>query len=169
MHSKGLAQGLDNNVHSFAHRHVSKIPAGSSLSVFCRRRSTRPHLAPSSPLPLKCRATKSDPQNPSSTLPPALKNPREAVERGLELQKEKNFAEAVSLYKMAMQANPNDDEARAAQYNMGCAYAKLKKWREATDCVVSAINDYNLKLSVALQVWEAERGTLCICFVKQGL
>lgn len=75
------------------------------------------------------------------------------MERGLAAFKErKDYAGAVKLYQMAMQAQPNEDEARAALYNMGCAHAKLKQWKEATDCVMSAINDYNLRLSVALRV-----------------
>lgn len=46
---------------------------------------------------------------------------------------------------------PNDDETRAALYNMGCALAKQRKWAEAAESIVKAINDYSLKLSVALK------------------
>lgn len=46
---------------------------------------------------------------------------------------------------------PNDDEARAALYNLGCALAKQKKWAEASESIVTAINAYKLKLSVALK------------------
>jgi len=63
----------------------------------------------------------------------------------------KDYAEAVRLYKLAMEMKPNDDEARAALYNMGCAQAKMKQWQPATDNILSAINDYGLKLSVALK------------------
>jgi len=97
------------------------------------------------------RAAKQEEASKAVATPP--KTAREAVEQGLVAFKErKDYAGAVKLYQMAMKANPDDDEARAALYNMGCAYAKLKQWREATDCVVSAINDYNLKLTVALRV-----------------
>jgi tetratricopeptide (TPR) repeat protein len=75
------------------------------------------------------------------------------VELGLKAFKEdRAYEDSVRLYKIAMDSRPNEDEARAAMYNMGCAYVKLKQWQEATNCIVSAINDYNLKLSVALQV-----------------
>ncbi|KAF5834070.1 hypothetical protein DUNSADRAFT_9420 [Dunaliella salina] len=96
------------------------------------------------------KAAKQDEAAPGQAVAP--KSAREAVEQGLAAFKERrDYAGAVRLYQMGMQMKPNDDEARAALYNMGCAYAKLKRWQESTDCVVSAINDYNLKLSVALQ------------------
>ncbi|GFH31494.1 acetylglucosaminyltransferase, partial [Haematococcus lacustris] len=50
-----------------------------------------------------------------------------------------------------MEMKPTDDEARAALYNMGCVLVKQKQWAPAAACVVKAINDYGLKLSVALQ------------------
>ena len=84
---------------------------------------------------------------------PQPKNAREAVESALRVQKEqKDYMEAVRLYSLAMEMKPNGDEARAALYNMGCALVKLKQWSKATQCVQRAVNDYNLKLSVALKV-----------------
>lgn len=77
---------------------------------------------------------------------------RDAVETGLQEFRGKAYAEAVRLYDAAMALGPNEDEARAALYNKGCALAKLRQWRPASDAVTSAINDYNLKLSVALAV-----------------
>uniref|UniRef100_A0A061RBA2 Uncharacterized protein n=1 Tax=Tetraselmis sp. GSL018 TaxID=582737 RepID=A0A061RBA2_9CHLO len=47
--------------------------------------------------------------------------------------------------------DPNADEARAAHYNSACCYTKLRKWDEAADSVVSAVNDYDLKFIVALK------------------
>lgn len=47
--------------------------------------------------------------------------------------------------------NPNEEEITAALYNLGCAHAKLKQWKPATEALVKAINDHRLKLSVALQ------------------
>eukprot|EP00198_Chlamydomonas_reinhardtii_P013350 XP_001702687.1 predicted protein [Chlamydomonas reinhardtii] len=46
---------------------------------------------------------------------------------------------------------PNDDEARAALYNLGCALTKQKKFSEAVEAIERAINDYGLKLIVALR------------------
>lgn len=81
------------------------------------------------------------------------KNARDAIETGtLVLKDKQDYVEAVRLYNLAMQMNPNDDEARAALYNMGCAYAKQKQWQKSTDAILRAINDYQLKLSVALRV-----------------
>ena len=50
-----------------------------------------------------------------------------------------------------MQLQPSDDEARAALYNSACCYTKQKRWQPAVDAVVSAVNDYDLKLSVAVK------------------
>lgn len=69
---------------------------------------------------------------------------------------------------------PNDDEARAALYNLGCALTKQKKFSEAVEAIERAINDYGLKLIVALRVrgsgglrrggvWcGCSRGKLCV-------
>lgn len=51
----------------------------------------------------------------------------------------------------AMTKRPNSDEARAATYNLACAYTKLKRWQEAADMVRSAVNDHDLKLIVAMK------------------
>jgi tetratricopeptide (TPR) repeat protein len=75
-----------------------------------------------------------------------------AIERGLEEFERGNVAEAVALFEAAMDLSPDADEARAALYNSACGYAKQKRWREATDAVARAINDYDLKLQVALEV-----------------
>lgn len=78
---------------------------------------------------------------------------KDAIERGTQVFKDnKDYAEAVRLYTIAMEMRPNDDEARAALYNMGCAQVKLKQWKPATDNILQAINKHNLKLSVALKV-----------------
>ena len=51
-----------------------------------------------------------------------------------------------------MDLNPTDDEAMAALYNLGCALSKDKQWKAAADAIVLAINDYRLRLAVALKV-----------------
>ncbi|GAX77479.1 hypothetical protein CEUSTIGMA_g4923.t1 [Chlamydomonas eustigma] len=80
------------------------------------------------------------------------KSAKEAVESGLLLfNDKKNYAEAIQLFNTAMQLQPTEDEAMAALYNLGCAYAKMKQWKPASEAIVRAINDYRLKLSVALK------------------
>jgi len=74
------------------------------------------------------------------------------VERGQECFDEKDYAEALRLFKAALELSPNKDEACAALYNKACAHARLKNWQEAADDVVSAVNDYGLKLDVAVKV-----------------
>lgn len=66
---------------------------------------------------------------------------------------EESLAEALRLFQAALEMQPSDDEARAALYNSACCYAKQKRWQPAVDAVVSAVNDYDLKLSVAVKVW----------------
>lgn len=56
-----------------------------------------------------------------------------------------------------MKLDPSDDEARAALYNSACCYTKLKRWQLAVDATVSAVNDYDLKLSVAVKASYSSR------------
>ena len=65
---------------------------------------------------------------------------------------EADVAEALRLFQGALQMQPSADEARAALYNSACCYTKQKQWQAAVDAVVSAVNDYDLKFSVANQV-----------------
>lgn len=82
----------------------------------------------------------------------APKTAREAVERGQEAFDRGEYAEALQLFNAVMDMRPNEDEARAALYNSACAHARLKNWQEAADGVVRAVNDYSLKLEVAVKV-----------------
>lgn len=77
---------------------------------------------------------------------------REAVEGGLTSFQKKSYEEAVKQFNAALELNPTEDEAMAALYNLGCAYTKQKKWKLASEAIIRAINDYKLKLSVALKV-----------------
>ena len=69
------------------------------------------------------------------------------------LFKEKQYKEALRLYEEAMQMKPNDDEARAAQYNAACVHVQQKQWQKAVDCIKEAVNVYGLKASVVMSVW----------------
>lgn len=79
-------------------------------------------------------------------------NAKDAVNTGLKVfNEEKNYQEAVRLFKMAMELKPSEEEASAAMFNLGCAYAKTKQWKEAADAITEAINKYNLRLAAALK------------------
>lgn len=74
------------------------------------------------------------------------------MERGQKSFDQNDYAEALRLFKAALELSPNEDEACAALYNKACAHARLKNWQEAANDVVSAVNDYGLKLDVAVKV-----------------
>lgn len=59
--------------------------------------------------------------------------------------------EALDGYQAALSLRPNADEARAAHYNSACCYARLERWEEAADAVITAVNDFDLKFMVALK------------------
>jgi tetratricopeptide (TPR) repeat protein len=73
------------------------------------------------------------------------------IETGLKQFEQGDAQGALKLFQRALELNPNDDEARAALYNSACAFTKLKRWDEAANAVISAVNDRNLKLAVALR------------------
>ncbi|WIA22086.1 hypothetical protein OEZ85_004429 [Tetradesmus obliquus] len=50
-----------------------------------------------------------------------------------------------------MELNPSSEEAAAALFNLGCAYAKQRKFKEASEAIGEAINEHSLKISVALK------------------
>lgn len=88
---------------------------------------------------------------------PTPTTPKAAVEAGLkEFQESKDYAEAVRLFKAALELNPSSEEAAAALFNLGCAHAKMRNFKAAAEAIGTAINDHNLKLTVALKVstWE---------------
>lgn len=76
---------------------------------------------------------------------------KQAVELGLQRFEAGDAQAALDLFLRAQQLRPNDDELRAALYNAACAFTKLKRWSEATDAVMKAVNQYDLKLAVALR------------------
>ena len=56
------------------------------------------------------------------------------------------------MFQEALTLQPSRDEARAALYNSACCYAKQRQWQPAVDAVTAAVNDYDLKLTVAINV-----------------
>ncbi len=85
---------------------------------------------------------------------PQVSSAKEAVETGLEVFAGGQTQAALQLFQKALTLSPNEDEARAALYNAACCHTKLKQWQPAVDCAMRAINDYDLKLVVALRVWD---------------
>jgi len=80
------------------------------------------------------------------------KTATEAVERGLLLFKtDKDAKGALDEFLLAQRLSPTNDEMLAAIYNSACAYVELGRWQEAADSLEKAINQYDLKISVALQ------------------
>ncbi|KAK9822081.1 hypothetical protein WJX74_005614 [Apatococcus lobatus] len=94
-------------------------------------------------------------QNKTSS--PAKDSAKSSVETGLKLFSDGKFRDALQYFESAMQAGPSDDEARAALYNSACAHAKLKQWQPATDAVRKAVNDYQLRLTVAIKDADLEQ------------
>ena len=93
------------------------------------------------------------------------KTAKEAVETGLSAFAErKDYDEAVRMFKAAMELQPDSEVACAALFNMGCAYARQRKFREAADAIGKAINEHQLKVSVALKV----RSGRCTVAVLHG-
>ncbi|KAF6260240.1 hypothetical protein COO60DRAFT_918030 [Scenedesmus sp. NREL 46B-D3] len=65
---------------------------------------------------------------------PQPKSAKEAVEAGLvEFGQRRDYDEAVRLFKAAMNLKPSSQEAAAALFNLGCAYAKQRKFKDAAD------------------------------------
>jgi tetratricopeptide (TPR) repeat protein len=102
---------------------------------------------------------------------PQPKSAKEAVEAGLnEFQQRRDYDEAVRLFKAALDLKPSSEEAAAALFNLGCAYAKQRKFKDAADAIGTAINEHNLKLGVALKVRTPGPGysTSCTCSLAAG-
>ena len=77
---------------------------------------------------------------------------KDAVEAGLNKFQERKYEEALALFQSALALDPRPEEAQAALYNSACSQVKLKQWQAATDSVAEAVNSYNLRLKVALEV-----------------
>lgn len=81
---------------------------------------------------------------------PSASTAKEAVERGLAAFEAGDPAAALQLFLRAQQLQPDGDEARAAAYNAACAHTRLRQWQPAVDAIKRAVNEYDLKLTVAL-------------------
>jgi hypothetical protein len=75
-----------------------------------------------------------------------------AIEAGLEAFQTGNPEKAYQLFSRAMELKTSEEEGRAASYNSACALTKLKRYKEAADQILLAVNEYGLKLDVAVKV-----------------
>jgi tetratricopeptide (TPR) repeat protein len=125
------------------------------LSLLARPRSPHPIASPTPTgraLSLLTRASSGDKpsdKNSSTTAQTAPTTARAAVEQGLEAFRAQQYERAASLFSTALDLRPASEEAAAALYNQACAYAKLRRWQDASEALERAVNDHGLKLSVA--------------------
>lgn len=123
--------------------------SNSTSTIFNRRNTQKLYYTPqffnSSSIIVVSSSNKQD------NAPVSVKTAAQAVELGLEKFQSGDAATALGLFLQAQQLNPSEDELCAALYNSACAYTKLKRWQEAADAVFTAVDDYNLKLVVALK------------------
>jgi tetratricopeptide (TPR) repeat protein len=108
--------------------------------------------------------------NPTTTTQPSSvpKTAREAIERGQASFDRADYTEALRLFQAALNLSPNEDEARAALYNSACAHARLKNWQDAAEGVVKAVNEYSLKLEVAVKVRRSPACLCCLFFITHA-
>jgi tetratricopeptide (TPR) repeat protein len=120
------------------------------------------------PLPRRqCHAARvraSTKQQPAQSHP----NAREACNAGDDLFEAKKYREALAAYRAAMSMEPNEDEARAAQYNQACAHVRLQQWQEASQCLKQAVNVYNLKYSYLTKARSPALSSSCMHRVSGG-
>ena len=99
--------------------------------------------------PLSANVCRQGKHRPCSRAPTATAS---AVQVFAEQRSESGAAEALRLFQEALALQPTADEACAALYNSACCYAKLRQWQPAVDAISAAVNDYDLKLTVAVNV-----------------
>ena len=83
--------------------------------------------------------------------PQAPRTAKEAVETGLELFQRGQTEDALRLFSAAADLQPKQEELRAAEYNRACALVKLRRWQEAADAVVVAVNEHGEDIQTALK------------------
>lgn len=85
----------------------------------------------------------------SKTMPKPT-NAATAINRGLIAFTNKDYDKAKFLFEEAIANATNDTEMRAGLYNLACAKAKLGEYDEACQSLLRAVNEYKLKIDVAL-------------------
>ncbi len=129
-------------------QHTKHHPSSPSARIIV---ATAPHA-------LRFRACLSAQQKQASTSAFVPTSAKDAIAKGLtQFHEQKDYADAARLFSVALTMKTSDEEATAALYNLGCAYTKLKQYKPAAEAICKAINEHNLKLSVALKVKPASR------------
>lgn len=163
--------------HMLASQHLrsaqlSLVGRASSIKCIslCRNVASHGRRATTSVRVFAAAGTKSSKPTPSTAA--------SAVEAGLkEFADTKDYNEAVRLFKAALDLKPSSEEAAAALFNLGCAYAKLRNFKGAAEAIGTAINEHNLKLTVALKVGRqqvagdvvtGEVQIHCVCWDRHG-
>lgn len=125
-----------------------------SLVLLARPRSLQQRIEglPTRLPSFRPRASSGDKDSSSKSTTASTTQPttaRAAVEQGLEAFRAQQYERAAALFSTALDLRPASEEAAAALYNQACAYAKLRRWQDASDSLERAVNDHGLKLSVA--------------------
>ncbi|XVF32940.1 hypothetical protein REPUB_Repub17cG0126200 [Reevesia pubescens] len=72
------------------------------------------------------------------------------VNLGLSLFSKGRVTDALVQFETALSLDPNPVEAQAALYNKACCHAYRGEAKKATDCLRTALRDYNLKFGTVL-------------------
>ncbi|XP_048504328.1 protein LOW PSII ACCUMULATION 1, chloroplastic isoform X2 [Beta vulgaris subsp. vulgaris] len=89
----------------------------------------------------------------SSSPSPPEKEPQTAescVNLGLSLFSRGRVREALVQFDTALSSNPNTMEAQAALYNKACCHAYRGEGKQASECLRTALKEYNLKFGTIL-------------------
>ncbi|KAK3164352.1 hypothetical protein QOZ80_1AG0016450 [Eleusine coracana subsp. coracana] len=131
--------------------------SGSGIAVSSPTIRTLPFV---SSLPLaRCRRVLRSNASSSSSPPPSPEKEAEAapvptaescVNLGLELFAKGRVRDALEQFDNALELNPKPIEAQAALYNKACCHAYREESKKASDCLRTALRDYNLKFGTIL-------------------
>lgn len=113
-----------------------------------------------------CSGTAGESTQSATSVEALPRSASEAVKKGQQAFDRAEYEGALQLFSRAMTLRPNEDEARAALYNGACAKVKLKDWQGAADDVLRAVNEYKLKLEVAVKVYTLP--SLCLIWPCQA-
>ncbi|XP_059625694.1 protein LOW PSII ACCUMULATION 1, chloroplastic [Cornus florida] len=89
---------------------------------------------------------------PSSSSPPAVDTAtaESCVNQGLALFSKGRVKDALAQFETALTLDPNPMEAQAALYNKACCHAYRGEGKKASDCLRTALREYNLKFGTIL-------------------
>ncbi|KAE9593823.1 putative tetratricopeptide-like helical domain, protein LOW PSII ACCUMULATION 1 [Lupinus albus] len=79
-----------------------------------------------------------------------IQSPESCVNLGLQLFSKGKVKDALTQFETALSLNPNPIEAQAALYNKACCHAYRGEGKKASDCLRTALKEYNLKFGTIL-------------------